>query len=65
MLNEQVSSWVDVTSGVPLRSILSPLLNDLADKFSSNTNVFVKDRSLISVVHDINTYPKEMNSEKE
>ena len=68
ILNEQVSSWTGVNTGVPEGSILSALLfliyiNDLVDGLSSNTKFFADDTSLFSVVHDVETYRNELNND--
>ena len=54
----QNSSWGIVNAGVPQGSILGPLLllidtNNLKNGVSSNCKIFVDDRSLLSVVNDI------------
>ena len=58
ILNGQNSSWGIVNAGVPQGSILGPLLllidtNNLKNRVSSNCKTFVDDRSLLSVVNDI------------
>ena len=67
-LNGQSSSWTNFNDRVPQGSILGPLLfliyiNDLPDGLSSNAKLFADDTSLFSVVHDINTYAIESNSD--
>ena len=68
VLNGQVSSWANVTAGVPQVSILGPLLffiyiNDLASGLSSNAKLFADDTSLFSVTHDINTSANKLNND--
>ena len=58
ILNGQNSSWGIVNAGVPQGSILGPLLllidtNNLKNGVSSNCKIFVDDRSLLSVVNNI------------
>ena len=60
VLNGQHSSWSYVTAGVPHGSILEPLLffvniNDLPNDLSSNYKLFADDKSLFSVVNNIDT----------
>ena len=67
-LNGQSSSWTNFNAGVPQGSILGQLLfliyiNDLPDGLSSNAKLFADDTSLFSVLHDINTYTIESNSD--
>ena len=66
VLNGQTSSWVIITTGVPLGSILGPLLfliymNDLPDGLTSIVKLFADDTSLFSVVHGISASAKELN----
>ena len=66
LLNGQNSSCANVYAGVPQESVLCTLLllidiNDLSDNLTSNAKLFTDDASLFSVVHDINTYAKELN----
>ena len=58
VLNGQLSSWSSIETGVPQRSILSPLLflvyvNHLSDGLTTITRLFADDNSLLSVVDDI------------
>ena len=58
IINGQNSSWGIVNAGVPQGFILGPLLllidtNNLKNGVSSNCKIFVDDRSLLSVVNDI------------
>ena len=58
VLNGQLSSWSNIETGVPQRSILSPLLflvyiDDLSDGLTTVTMLFADDNSLLSVVDDI------------
>ena len=57
LLNEQASSWRPVLAGVPLGSILGPLLfliyiNDLPNELKSNAKLFADDTSLFTIVKD-------------
>ena len=68
LLNGQNSSCANVYAGVPQESVLCTLLlliyiNDLSDNLISNAKLFTDDASLFSVVHDINTYAKELNDD--
>ena len=59
-MDGQKSDWVKVTSGVPLGSILGPLLflvyvNDIGDDLESHTRLFADDCTLfreVSSKHD-------------
>ena len=67
-LNCQSSSWTNTNAGVPLGSILGPLLfliyiNDLPDGLSSNVKLFPDDTSLFSVIHNLNTSAIELSSD--
>ena len=67
-LNCQSSSWTNVNAGIPQGSVLGPLpfliyINDLPEGLSSNAKLFADETSLFSVVHDINTYAIELNSD--
>ena len=67
-LNGQVSLWTSVNAGVPQGSILGPLLlliyiNDLADDLSSNAKLFADDKSLFSVIRDVDTFANELNND--
>ena len=53
---------------VPQESIIGPLLfliyiNDSSDKLSSNDKLFADDKSLFSVVYDINVSPAELTED--
>ena len=65
MLNGQNSSWTNVPAEVPQVSVLGPLLfliyiNDLSDNLTNNAKLFADDKSLFSVVHDVNISAKEI-----
>ena len=67
VLNGQSSLWTNVKAGVPLGSILGPLLfliyiNNLAD-LSSNTKLLADDTSLFSVIHDSVIMTSELNND--
>ena len=58
VLNDQLSSWANIGSGVPQGSILVPLLffiyiNDLSEGLTTNAKLFADDVSLFSVVDNI------------
>ena len=68
VLNGQNSSWTNVHARVPQGSILGLLLflihiNDLAYDLSSNVKLVSDDRSLFSVVHDVNASARELNDD--
>ena len=57
VLNGQHSSWADIKAGVPLGSILGPLLflvyiNDLTENLHSHPKLFADDTSLFSTATD-------------
>ena len=61
VLNGQNSSWTNVYAGVPLGSILGPLLfliqiNELADDLSSNVKLFADDTLLNDDLKKINKW---------
>ena len=65
VLNGQNSLWINIHAGFPQVSILGSLLfliyiNDLSDNLTSNAKLFADDTSF-SVVHDVNTFAKELN----
>lgn len=58
VLGECVSEWMEVTSGVPLGSVLGPLffivyINDLPECISSKTELYADDSKLIAIVRDL------------
>ena len=67
-LNGQMSDWKKINSGVPLGSVLGPLLflifiSDLPHEITSLRKVFADDTSLFSKVYDTDISAKELNSE--
>ena len=67
-LNGQHSSWTNVQSGVPQRSILGLLffliyINKLSDGLNSNPKLFADDTSLFSVVQNISSTANDLNSD--
>ena len=70
ILKEQFSTLKNVSAGVPLGSILGPLLfliyiNHLTEGISSNARIFADDASLFSVTHDIQTSANNHNKDLE
>ena len=70
VLNGQVSTWTNVTAGVPQGSILGPLLfliyiNDLSEGLSTNAKLFADDISLFSVFNDNQTSANVLNKDLE
>ena len=68
MLNGQVSSWSNIESGIPQRSILGPLLffiyiNDVSEGLTTNARLFEDDVSLFSVVDNMNLSATNLNSD--
>ena len=66
LLNDQMSEWLPVKSGVPQGSILGPLffliyINDLSDNLLSTVKLFSDDTSFFSVVNDSNISANELN----
>ena len=60
---------MDVHGGVPQGFILGPLsfliyINHLADDLSSNVKLFADDKSLFSVVHDVNASARGLNDDR-
>ena len=68
VLNDQLSSWSNIESGVPQGSILGQLLfliyiNDLSEGLTTNAKLFADDVSLFSVVNNINLSTTNLNSD--
>ena len=66
IINGQHSDWVPILAGVPLGSILGPLLfliyiNDLPDNLNSLIKLLADDTSLFSMVHDPTLSAKILN----
>ena len=64
----QFSSWADVNAAAPQRSTLRSLLflmyiNYLTNDLSSSAKLFADDRSLVSVVFNVDTSAKELNDD--
>ena len=70
MFSSQSLSWTNVHAEVPQESILGPLsfliyINDLSDNFLSTVKLFADDTLIFSVVHDVNTFSKDISSRPE
>ena len=68
VLNDQSSSWAEVSSGVPQGSISGPLfflmyINNLSCGLSSTTKLFADDASLFSAVHDVTQSTNKLNED--
>ena len=66
VLNGQVSTWGNISTGVPQRSILGPLLfliyiNDLTTNLKCSVKLFADDTSLFTIVQDPNLAASNMN----
>ena len=64
-LNDQLSPWPNIETGVPHRSKPDPLLcliyiNNLSDGLTTNTRLFADNVSLFFVVDNINLSAKYM-----
>ena len=63
--NGQVSTWRNVTVGVPQGSIFDSLflvyINDLSERRSTNAKLFADDPSLFSAIHDNQTSANDFN----
>ena len=70
ILNGQCSSWAYIHARFPQGSILGPLsfliyINDLSNDIKSKCKLFADDKSLFSVVHDIDTSANDLNHDLE
>ena len=66
VLNGQASTWGNISTGVPQRSILGPLLfliyiNDLTTNLKCSVKLFADDTSLFTIVQDPNLAASNMN----
>ena len=69
ILNGSSSQWIDVTSGVPQGSVLSPLLfllyvNDITDGVQSTLEMFADDSKLYRIInysHNVDTLQQDLN----
>ena len=70
VLNGEISSWGDISAGVPQGSILGPLfflvyINDLTADLKCNVKLFADDTSLFTAVEDSSTAANDMNRDLE
>ena len=68
VLNGQASPWTSIETGVPQGSILGLLLflihiNDISDNLSTTAKLFADDKSLFSIVQNVNTSASHLNSD--
>ena len=66
VLNEKNSNWSPVTAGVPQGSVLGPLfyliyINNLVDNVNSEAKLFADDKSLFTVVYDVDISADKLN----
>ena len=67
-LNDQLSSWSNIETGVPQESIFGPLLfliyiNDLSGGLTTNAKLFADDVPLFCVVNNINLLATNFNND--
>ena len=68
ILSGQLSTWKNISAGVPQDSILGPFLfliyiNYLTEGLTTNVKLFADDTSLFSVVHDTQTSANDLNKD--
>ena len=68
LLNGQASSWSRILVGLPQGSIFGALLfliykNDLGNNLSSAVKLFADDKSIFSIVHNIDLYFKQLSDD--
>ena len=67
VLNDQTSPWANIEAGAPQGSKIGPLLfliyiDDLSDNLSTTAKLFADDKTLFSIVQNVNTSVNHLNS---